>query len=132
MLKTNLNWIANCLGILSLLGFTLAFSPAIANILNYKHNNNRAIFTASHWGLIIAIFFSFSHGLLMTQKDNIDFYDLNTYWIYAEGLLTFNLLILFAFSFSEVKLNLKRFIYFSYALLFLVACHLWKPIIHLW
>ena len=39
VLTTNLNWIANCLGILSLLGFTLAFSPAIANILNYKKNN---------------------------------------------------------------------------------------------
>ena len=132
MLANNLNWIANCLGILSLLGFSLAFSPGIANILNYKYNNNRTIITAVYWGLIIAIFFGLSHGLLMTQKENINFYDLKTYWTYAQGLLTFNLLIFFAFSFTEIKLNPKKNIYFTYALLFLVACHLWKPIIHLW
>ena len=132
MLATNLNWIANCLGILSLLGLSLAFFPAIANILNYKYNNNRAIITAAYWGLIIAIFFGLSHGLLMTQKENINFYDLKTYWTYAQGLLTFNLLIFLAFSFAEIKSNLKKFVYFTYALLFLLGCHLWEPIMHLW
>ena len=125
MLITNLNWIANCLGILSLLGFALAFSPALINILNYKYNNNRAIVTSARWGLMIAIFSGLSHGLIMTQKENLNFYDLKTYWIYAEGLLTFNLLIFLAFGFTEIKLNLKRFSYFTYALLFLLGCHLW-------
>ena len=130
MLKTNLNWIANCFGILSLLGFTLAFYPALTNILNYKFTK-RVILTVSHWGLIITIFCSLIHGLLMTQKENIDFYDLKTYWIYAEGLLTFNLLIFLAFNFTEIKLNLKRFIYFTYALLFLLGCHLWGSVVSL-
>ncbi len=132
MLTTNLNWIANCLGILSLLGFSLVFFPEIANILNYKHNNNRVIFTAAYWGLIIAIFFGLSHGLLMTQKDNINFYDSKTYWTYAEGLFTFNLLIFLAFSFSKIKLNLKKFSYFTCALLFLLGCHLWDTALSLW
>ncbi len=132
VLTTNLNWIANCLGILSLLGFTLVFFPAIANILNYKHNNNKAILRVANWGLIVGIFFGLSHGLLMTQIENIDFYDLKTYWSYAEGLLTFNLLTFCAFNFTKITLNLKRFIYFTYALLFLLGCHLWEPIMHLW
>ena len=132
MLITNSNLIANWLGILSVLGFALAFSPTLTNILNYKHNNNRVIFKAAYWGLIIAIFFGLSHGLLMTQKDNINFYDSKTYWIYAEGLFTFNLLIFLAFSFNEIKLNLKKFSYFTCALLFLLGCHLWDPALSLW
>ena len=128
MLITNLNWIANCFGILSLLGFTLAFAPVLANILNYKLNN-KVILTVARWGLIIAIFFSLSHGLLMTQKENINFYDFKTYWIYAEGLLTFNLLVFLVFSFTEIKSNLKRFTYFIYALLFLLGCHLWSSVV---
>ena len=131
MLITNLNWIANCLGILSLLGFALAFSPALTNILNYENNNHRAIVTSARWGFIIAIFFSLSHGLLMTQKENINFYDLKTYWIYAEGLLTFNLLVFLAFCSTEINLNLKRFSYFTYALLFLLGCHLWGAFVPL-
>ena len=129
MLKTNLNWIANYLGILSLSGFALAFFLLITNILNYKYN--KAIFTLAHWGLIISIFFGLIHGLLMTERENINFYDVKTYWIYAEGLLTFNLLTFFSFSFTEIKLSTKKTIYFAYALLFLIGCHLWGSVIHL-
>ncbi len=50
----------------------------------------------------------------------------------TEGLLTFNLLTFCAFNFTEITLNLKIFIYFTYALLFLLGCHLWEPIMHLW
>lgn len=124
MFTTNIYWMANCLGILSLLGFTLALSPVIANLANYQYGDRRILSIASKWGLLIAIFSSLSHGLLMTQKNNINFYDLKTYWSYAEGILTLNLLIILAFSFNEIKSNQKRFIYFVYVSLFLVACHL--------
>ena len=124
MLIASLYWIASCWGILSLLGCTLAFSPAIANMFNYLPDNNRLLFKISHWGLILAVFSGLSHGLLMTQKNNINFYDLRTYWVYGEGVLTFNLLIFLAFSFGEIKLDRQKFLYLVYALLFLVGCHL--------
>ena len=124
MFITNLQWIAECLGIISLFGFALILSPLIINMVNHLSGYHRILLAASRWGLIIAIFSGLSHGLLMTQKENLDFYDLKTYWIYAEGLLTFNLLIILAFGFNEIKLNLKRFVYFVYALLFFIVCHL--------
>ncbi len=130
MLETNLHSMANYLGILSSLGFALAFFSLIANISNYKFNN-RVIFTVAHGGLIISIFSGLVHGLLMAERENINFYDFKTYWIYAEGLLTFNLLTFFSFSFTEFKLSTKKIIYFTYALLFLISCHLWVSVIYL-
>lgn len=124
MLVTDFYWFANCLGLLSLLGLTIVFFPAISNIFNKQHAHERTWFLVFRGGLTVALFFGLIHGLLMTQKEDINFYDLRTYWVYAEGLLTFNLLSLFAFSFGEIKSNQKRFVYFTYALLFLVGCHL--------
>lgn len=124
MLITSLPSITFFLGGLSLFGCLFAFTPAIANTSNYLTSDSRILFKTSRWGLIIAIFSGLSHGLLMTQKDNINFYDLRTYWSYAEGLLVLNLLIFFAWCFSEIKLERQKFLYFIYALLFLVGCHL--------
>lgn len=120
---TNLNWIANCLGFISLLGSMLVFTPAIANLFSDR-SDNTVLSIVIRWGIIIALFTGLSHGLLMTQKEDINFYDLRTYWTYAEGLLTFNLLIFLAFSFATVKFDLKKAIYLIYALLFLLSCHI--------
>lgn len=114
---------AYSLGIFSTLGFTLTLSPVIISFTNYQICN-KILQRVSYWGLIAAIFFALSHGLLMTQKDNIDFYNLKTYWTYAEGLLALNFLIMLAFNFTKIQLDRKRFAFFIYALLFLVVCHL--------
>lgn len=120
----NLLQIAYYWGIISLLGFTFTMSPVIVNLVNCQLAKNRTLQKVSYWGLIATLFSALIHGLLMTQKESIDFYNLKTYWTYVEGLLTFNLFIILAFNFDEIKYNQKRFIYFIYALLFLVVCHL--------
>ena len=128
MIVNNLYWMANFLGVLSLLGCVMVFFPVIAKMFIHSLNK-RILFKVSRWGLIIAAFSGLSHGLIMTQEDNINFYDLKTYWTYAEGLLTFNLLMFFAISFSEIKLDRQKFLYFVYALLFLVGNHLSETVL---
>ena len=60
----------------------------------------------------------------MTQGGNVDFYDLNTYWVYLGGVFLFNLVVFLAFSFSQLKSDIKRLNYFNYAILFLLVCHI--------
>lgn len=131
MLESNLGLIASSWGIVSTIGFGCAFTPAIFKILNFSKIHKKIIFQISYLGLIIAIFTGLVHGLLMTQREAINFYSLNTYWIYAEGILTFNLLIFWAFSFTEFKYSLKKLTYLIYAACFLLGCHVWQNLTHL-
>lgn len=124
MLIFNILTIAYCTGAIALLSTVLTLSPVISNAVHCQLRNNTTLPKISYWGAIATIFSALAHGLLMTQKASIDFYDLKTYWTYAEGLLTFNLLTIFAFNFNEIKYERKRFTYFIYAILFLVCCHL--------
>lgn len=130
MPMTNTDWIAHCLGFLSLLGCLLIFCPVIAIVFDNKRSDRQMFLKLAKWGAIITVAAGLSHGLLTTQQDNIDFYDLKTYWTYAEGLLTFNLLIYLVLSFNEIKLNFKRYIYFIYALLFFVVAHLSETLVY--
>ena len=63
------------------------------------------------------------HGLLMTQRADIDFYNLNIYWLYAEGVFVYNLFVFCIFAFSQLKSELKKLNYSSYTALFLILCH---------
>lgn len=128
----HVSWTANLLGVSALIGFVVAFYPVIANILKKNLHYKKLIPRRSQLTLITTIFLGLIHGLLMTQKNNIDFNQITTYWTYAEGLLTLNLLIFFAFTFSELELNLKKITYFTYAVLFFLGCHIWQEIVRFW
>lgn len=129
MLVSNISSLANYLGILALICCVLACLPAIAAVFTFFISDRLNIILIARHSLIAAIFLGLVHGLLMTQKLEIDFYDLNTYWVYAAGLFSLNLLILIAFSFTNFKNNLKKLIYFTSAALFLLICHIWQQII---
>ena len=124
MYITDTYWLANSLGILSSVAFLGGSLPVITKLLAPTTNNRRVLLTVFRWGLVIAIFFGLSHGLLMTQKKDLDFYDATTYWSYLEGAIAFNLLILLAFTFDELKFNLKKLVYLTSAGLLLLICHL--------
>ena len=124
----NIHLIANTSGFFSLLAVVIAVSPIFINLLRSPFKLKRSILQIAHLGLMFAICLGLIHGLLMTQLENIDFYDITTYWIYAVGLFAFNLLILIAFMFAELKSNLKKFNYLSYGLLLLIACHIGQQI----
>lgn len=124
---TNINYFANLFGVLSLFACAIATLPTAIDLLNsYKHK--RVILQIGRYGLLSAVCLGLTHGLLMTQQDNIDFYDLNTYWIYAVGLFSFNLLIFIAFMYTELRLNFKQLSYISYAALLLLAIHVGQAI----
>ncbi|MDJ0572807.1 MAG: hypothetical protein QNJ53_27720 [Pleurocapsa sp. MO_192.B19] len=132
MLISNIGTTGNLVGISALISFFAAFYPAISNLFPRTINRKKDIFKLAKIGLIGTIFLGLVHGLMMTQKEDIDFNNLATYWTYATGLLTLNIFIFFAFTLSELKLNIKKLTYLTYAALFFLACHIWQQTIHLW
>ena len=120
----NLNLTANFLGILSLLAVAIAMSPILINLFKLPVMCQRSLWQAARFGLMFAVCVGLVHGLLMTQQENIDFYNLDTYWIYAVGLFTFNLLAMIALMYGELKLEPKKLNYLSCGALLLLAFHL--------
>ena len=132
MLISNIGITGNLVGISALISFVVAFYPANANLFRQSINSKKNIFNLAKIGLLITIFLGIVHGLMMTQKEDIDFNNLATYWTYAAGLLTLNIFIFFAFTLNELKLNIKKLTYLTYAALFFLGCHLWQQMLHLW
>ena len=124
----DINLTANTLGILSLATSSLAFSPTIINLLKFTDNHYKFILQVARLSIMVTICLGLIHGLLMTQRANIDFYNINTYWVYAGGLFAFNLFVFLGFAFAEFKSDIKKLNYLNYAVIFLLACHVWQKI----
>ena len=125
----NLNLIANTLGILSLLASIVALSPTLVSLLKRRFKFRNSLLKLARIGIMLTLSLGLSHGLLMTQKTDIDFYQLETYWMYAGGLFAFNLFAFLAFSFAELKSNSKKLNYFTLGALFLLACHVGQQLV---
>ena len=125
----NPNSIANIFGIFSLFAFAIAISPSLIKLLKIRVRYKRAILQTGRYGVLATVCLGLIHGLLMTQQDNIDFYNLNTYWIYAVGLFAFNILVFCAFMYPELKSDLKKLNYLSYGALLLLAVHVGQQIV---
>ena len=128
----NLSLTANILGILSLIASLIAISPTLLNLFKFswKNKNKRATWQIARIGLMATICLGLIHGLLMTQQEEaINFYKMETYWVYAGGLFAFNLFAFWAFMFAELKSDTKRLNYLTYGALFLLACHVGQQII---
>ncbi|MGK7899110.1 MAG: hypothetical protein AB4372_37210 [Xenococcus sp. (in: cyanobacteria)] len=116
--------IASSCGSLAFLGSIIAFLPIIINAIRISVDR-RFIIKLASIGSAIAICLGLIHGLIETQKQEIDFYDLQTYWIYADGLFALNILVFFSFSLTDISINIKKITYLTYASLFLIGCHVW-------
>jgi len=125
----NSNSIANTAGILSLLSSIAMFSPTLIDLFRVNFNRQRLAANISRFSLLLTISFGLAHGLLTTQNVNIDFYSIDTYWIYAGGVFVFNLFVFFAFTFSELKRDSTKLNYISYAALLLLICHVGQTIV---
>ena len=126
MFNNNINLlIASSCGSLAFIGSLMAFSPVIINTIRLSINRI-LVMKIARIGILIAICSGLIHGLIETQKQEIDFYDLENYWIYVEGLFALNLLVFLSFCLSELRINMKKLTYFTYAGLFLIGCHVWQ------
>ena len=119
----NIIFTANTLGICSLGAFAIAISPTLSFLLKFSARHRQQLLRVARYGLLAAVCFGLSHGLLMTQQDNINFYNLSTYWTYAVGLFAFNLLVFLAFMYGELKSDVRKLNYFCGGALVLITCH---------
>lgn len=126
MIETNL--IATTTGILSFLSSFSVICLTLIYISQKNVNCKKLVFNIYHIGLLLTIFLGLIHGLLTTQITNIDYYKIDTYWIYAGGLFVFNLFIFIAIAFPELKHNLKKLNYFNYVVLLLLIFHVGQKI----
>lgn len=124
----NLNFIANTLGLLALLSSIVALTPTLISLFRVPCKFN-SILKFARLGIMCTVSLGLSHGLLMTQQTDIDFYNLETYWMYAGGLFAFNLFAFLAFTFAELKSDVKKLNYLNYGALFLLACHIGQQLI---
>lgn len=125
----NPTFVANTVGILSFIALITVIYPSFINIFKKKSDRQILAFKISKIGLLSTISLGLIHGLLMTQGNDIDFYNLNTYWIYAEGVFLFNLVVFLAFAFPQIRSDIKKLNYFNYAVLLLLVCHVGQKII---
>ncbi len=117
------DFIANSFGIMAFGGCLVAFFPTVASWSKKYLPNKKVILNLANIGLLFSIFCGLVHGLIMTQKTEIDFYNIKTYWGYGAGLFALNLLIFGALEFKEMRLDFKKLNYFTYAGLLLIVCH---------
>ena len=125
----NPTFVANTVGILSFIALITVIYPSFINIFKKKSDRQILALKISKIGLLSTISLGLIHGLLMTQGNDIDFYNLNTYWIYAEGVFLFNLVVFLAFAFPQIRSDIKKLNYFNYAVLLLLVCHVGQKII---
>ena len=127
MLNPDSSILANYLGLISFSTFTFTLLPTIINLnwLNQiKAGITKNLLKFRNIALAIALFFALVHGLLMTQNSTVDFFSIQTYWIYAEGVATLNILLYLAFSFNEIQDDFKKLRYLAYASILLLSCHI--------
>ena len=77
---------------------------------------------------VIAFFFALAHALLLVNKRNFDFFDIQTYWIYIQGVATFIIFTLLAitsnnWSVKTMKKSWKKLHELTYLAMFLLIWH---------
>lgn len=78
---------------------------------------------------VVAFLLSMIHGYLLIIKREIDFLDGQTYWIYSQGVFTFIIFFLLAFtsndwSIKKLKKNWKKLHQLTYLAMFLLLWHI--------
>ena len=132
--------LANFFGFLALISYITTLIPTILRIVfpqtrktkirKLLHKHRRQI------GLI-AFALASAHGWLLIAKRNIDFFDLDTYWVYIQGIATLLIFTLLAvtsnnWSMRKLKCNWKKLHSLTYLAMFLLAWHVWDKMSGHW
>lgn len=132
--------IANFLGFLALSAYIITLLPTTLRItIPQTRKNYLTKFLLKYRRQIglIAFFLALAHGWLLIAKRNIDLFDLNTYWVYIQGVATFLIFTLLAitsnnWSIKKLKKNWKKLHSLTYWAMFLLTWHIWEKMSAHW
>ncbi|QLE56375.1 ferric reductase-like transmembrane domain-containing protein [Nostoc sp. TCL26-01] len=130
----------NSLGFLALGAYTLTLMPTNLRIIFPQTKQAKL----PKWLLkyrrligILAFCLALFHAFLLVKKRDVDFLDINTYWIYIQGISTFIIFTLLAitsndWSIKRLKKNWKRLHTLTYLAMFLLTWHVWDKMLEHW
>ncbi len=132
--------LANFLGFLALGSYILTLLPTILRIVfpqTKKTHIRRLLLKYRRQIGLIAFACALAHGWLLIAKRNIDFFDLDTYWVYIQGVATFIIFALLAvtsnnWSIRKLKCNWKKLHSLTYLAMFLLTWHVWDKMSAHW
>ena len=131
---------ANILGFLALVSYIVTLLPTILRIV-FPQTKETGIpkWLLKHRRLvgILAFFFALGHGFLLVKKRNFDFFDIKTYWIYIQGVVTFTIFTVLAltsndWSVKRLKKNWKKLHQLTYFAMFILHWHIWDKMLGQW
>ncbi|MCT7991045.1 ferric reductase-like transmembrane domain-containing protein [Laspinema olomoucense] len=140
MIAIDLPPLSNTLGFVALIYYVMSLAPTILRVVFPKTKKNSIPkFLLKHRRAIgiLAFVFAFGHGYLLVKKRDIDFFDLKTFWIYIQGVVTFIIFTLLAitsndWSVKKLKKNWKRLHQLTYWAMFLLIWHIWDKMSGNW
>lgn len=124
--------LANVLGVMALVSYSITLLPTILRIV-FPQTKETGIpkLLLKHRRIIgiISFFLALGHGLLMIQKRNFDFSDLKTFEIYIQGITTFTIFTLLAitsnnWSVKKLNKNWKQLHKLTYLAMFVLTWHI--------
>ncbi|WP_019509574.1 ferric reductase-like transmembrane domain-containing protein [Pleurocapsa sp. PCC 7319] len=132
--------LANFLGFLALSSYIATLLPSMLRIVFPQIKRSDVVKLLLKYRRqigLLAFALAFFHGYLLVLKRNFDFFDLQTYWIYIQGVATFIVFTLLAitsnnWSIKKLKRNWKKLHSLTYLAMFLLTWHVWDKMSSHW
>lgn len=123
---------ANWAGFLATLLYVITLLPTILRIVFPSTRETgipKALLLQRRMVGIFAFLLAIVHGYLMIVKRELDFFDPQTYWVYIQGIWTFLIFVVLAFtsndwSVKKLKKNWKKLHQLTYLAMFLLVWHI--------
>ena len=123
--------LANYLGFFALGFYIITLLPTILRIVFPRTKKTaipKLLLKSRRTIGILAFLFALFHGILLVSKRNFDFFDIQTYWIYIQGVVTFIIFTLLAitsndWSIKKLKKNWKKLHELTYLAMFMLVWH---------
>lgn len=132
--------LANILGFMSLASYVVTLLPTIMRIIfpKTKETGIPQLLLKHRRSIgILAFCLALGHALLMIQKRDFDFFDIKTFWIYFQGVITLLIFTILAitsnnWSIKKLKKNWKQLHKLTYLAMFILTWHIWDKMLGHW
>ncbi|NES03975.1 MAG: iron reductase [Okeania sp. SIO2F4] len=123
--------VANHLGFFALISYIITLLPTTLRVVfprTKKTEIPKLLLKYRRQIGVVAFLFALGHGILLVRKRNFDFFALQTYWIYVQGVVTFIIFTLLTitsndWSVKKLKRNWKKLHELTYLAMFLLVWH---------